>query len=360
MKQGKSRFVFPGGNLPAGFHSFYRSGLQRLDNVFILKGGPGTGKSTLMRKIGLAMMERGYDVEFWQCSSDNDSLDGVVIPALSVAVIDGTAPHTVDPIYPGVVEEIINLGDHWNTALLKAHKKEVMDCGKEINECFKEAYKHLEQAAKQDKARKELYAGHESVEEMAKVRSRLCQEIFHNKGAGSRHLFARAVSPVGLQSFILSLSRDCLRRYFLSGPDCTAKNELMLELLAEAEAAGRQAEVFHSPYDLEFIEMLLLPAQKIAVIACEEDELPEPGEGDVLIDLAVDCGEDSALREQVVSLRNSREEQTDAAAAKIAEAKRIHDRLESFYSKAMDFDAVDLTSGKLFNRILAIAAEKLK
>ena len=54
------------------------------------------------------------------------------------------------------------------------------------------------------------------------------------------------------------------------------------------------------------------------------------------------------------------QKRTDIAAAKIAEAKRIHDRLESFYSKAMDFDSVDLTSGKLFNRILSIAAEKQK
>ena len=360
MKQGKSRFVFPGGNLSAGFHSFYRSGLEGLDNVFILKGGPGTGKSTLMRKIGLAMMERGYSVEFWQCSSDNDSLDGVVIPSLSVAVIDGTAPHTVDPLYPGAVEEIINLGDHWNTALLKAHKKEIVACGQEIAECFNAAYGHLAQAAEQNQNRKQLYAGKEKVDELHKVRSRLCQELFHSNGAGSRHLFARAVTPVGMQSFILSLSRDCARRYFLSGPDCSAKNSLMLELLAEAEAAGRRAEVYHSPYDAEVIEMLLFPEQKIAVISCEEDELPEPGEGDKVIDIAACCGEDSGLRDQVGRLRAARDEQTDAAAAKIAEAKRIHDHLEGFYSKAMDFDAVDLTSGKLFNRILAIAAEKQK
>ena len=71
MRQGKAKYVFPGSNTPAGFVSFYREGLNNIERLFILKGGPGTGKSTLMRKIGLAMLERGYDVEFWQCSSDN-------------------------------------------------------------------------------------------------------------------------------------------------------------------------------------------------------------------------------------------------------------------------------------------------
>jgi polynucleotide 5'-kinase involved in rRNA processing len=93
MRQGKSRYLFPGSNTPEGFYSFYEEGLKGLDKVFILKGGPGVGKSTLMRKIGQTMLERGYDLDFWQCSSDCDSIDGVIIPALSLAVIDGTAPH---------------------------------------------------------------------------------------------------------------------------------------------------------------------------------------------------------------------------------------------------------------------------
>ena len=98
MRQGKATYVFPGSNTSAGFLSFYREGLKAIDNVFILKGGPGCGKSTLMRKIGLNMLERGYDVEFWQCSSDNDSLDGVVIPDISAAIIDGTPPHDRAPL----------------------------------------------------------------------------------------------------------------------------------------------------------------------------------------------------------------------------------------------------------------------
>jgi len=47
-----------------------------------------------MRKIGEEMLERGYDVEFHCCSSDNGSLDGVVIPAIKVAMLDGTAPQS--------------------------------------------------------------------------------------------------------------------------------------------------------------------------------------------------------------------------------------------------------------------------
>lgn len=98
MPKGKVRHMFPGGNTSKGFYSFYNYIISQEDakRIFILKGGPGVGKSTFMKKTAAEMLERGYDVEYMHCSSDNSSLDGLVIPKTGVAMIDGTAPHVVD------------------------------------------------------------------------------------------------------------------------------------------------------------------------------------------------------------------------------------------------------------------------
>ena len=84
-----------GANSPGGFYSLYDELLrpEEARSIYILKGGPGCGKSSLMRKVGAAMEERGLTVEYIQCSGDPDSLDAVVIPALATAIVDGTAPH---------------------------------------------------------------------------------------------------------------------------------------------------------------------------------------------------------------------------------------------------------------------------
>ena len=84
-----------GANAPSGFYSLYDQLIDpdQAQDVMILKGGPGCGKSSLMRKVGAAMEERGLTVEYIQCSGDPDSLDAVVIPALATAIVDGTAPH---------------------------------------------------------------------------------------------------------------------------------------------------------------------------------------------------------------------------------------------------------------------------
>lgn len=86
---------FLGANSGQGFQNLFHRFCQPEDfhDLIVLKGGPGVGKSTLMRTIGQAMEERGEEVEYLYCSGDPQSLDGVHIPRIRTAIVDGTAPH---------------------------------------------------------------------------------------------------------------------------------------------------------------------------------------------------------------------------------------------------------------------------
>ncbi len=88
---------FLGTTAPGGFADFFR---QLCDNAsplrtYIIKTGPGCGKSTMMRRIGARIIKEGYSIEFIHCSSDPDSLDGLICHQLGFAIVDGTAPHGV-------------------------------------------------------------------------------------------------------------------------------------------------------------------------------------------------------------------------------------------------------------------------
>jgi len=64
LGKGKLIKMFPGGNTAYGFYSFYDHIIEPdATHIFVIKGGPGVGKSTFMRKIGETMRERGYDTE---------------------------------------------------------------------------------------------------------------------------------------------------------------------------------------------------------------------------------------------------------------------------------------------------------
>ena len=94
-----STHFFLGANSGRGFQSLFPQfcAPEQYDDLLILKGGPGAGKSTMMKKIGAALEEEGETVEYLFCSGDPDSLDGVHIPRLRTAIVDGTAPHVAVP-----------------------------------------------------------------------------------------------------------------------------------------------------------------------------------------------------------------------------------------------------------------------
>lgn len=86
---------FLGANSGQGFQNLFPRFCKPEDHhdLIVLKGGPGVGKSTMMRRIGKAMEDRGEDVEYLYCSGDPGSLDGVHIPRIRTAIVDGTSPH---------------------------------------------------------------------------------------------------------------------------------------------------------------------------------------------------------------------------------------------------------------------------
>ena len=91
---------FLGANSPQGFYSLHSELLppETASAVYILKGGPGCGKSTLMGRVAEQLARAGETVEYILCSGDPASLDGVVLPRLGAALVDGTAPHGMAPL----------------------------------------------------------------------------------------------------------------------------------------------------------------------------------------------------------------------------------------------------------------------
>lgn len=70
---------------------------ESIGKRYFIKGRPGTGKSTFLRKIVRAAQSAGFDAEQYHCSFDPTSLDMAVIRGLDVCLFDSTAPHEYFP-----------------------------------------------------------------------------------------------------------------------------------------------------------------------------------------------------------------------------------------------------------------------
>ena len=115
--------------------------------TYILKGGPGTGKSTFMKKLADIYEKKGFCVERYFCSSDPQSLDGVRIVEKNICIVDGTSPHTTECSIPGVREVILNLGSAIKENI-KSKKRTIEYLLAQKSKCFEIAYGYLMTAGK--------------------------------------------------------------------------------------------------------------------------------------------------------------------------------------------------------------------
>ncbi len=152
---------FGAANSYSGFKSFFDRIFtpEDFEKIYVIKGGPGTGKSSFMRKLADAFFTLGYEIEHIYCSSDPNSLDGVIIKSKSkkIALLDGTAPHERDAKIPGAFDEIINLGESIDKRILSPQKKNILELQKEKQEAYKTAYFYLSSAGKSQEIIHKVY-----------------------------------------------------------------------------------------------------------------------------------------------------------------------------------------------------------
>ncbi len=210
---------FLGNNSGYGFWNDYEEELRNKDRVALLKGGPGTGKSTLMKKVVDAVKKAGCDYELWYCSGDPSSLDGVYIKDLDRAVVDATAPHASDVTLPIIKDKIFDLARGLCPVKLQGRREEIEKLAKCKKQYFIRTYQHLKCALCHLKNKLDIQI--QSVDEGA-IRSyahKICEVLREEKGTtkGQRKLFSKAICPSGASEYFDYLRSA--RTYIVEGCD---------------------------------------------------------------------------------------------------------------------------------------------
>jgi Cdc6-like AAA superfamily ATPase len=360
----KIKNYYPGGNTVNGFYSFYDSNLKGLERLFILKGGPGTGKSSLMKKIGNEWVEKGYNIEFLHCSSDNHSIDGVIIPSLKVGIVDGTAPHVIEPKAPGAVEEYVNLGEAWDTNKLITNKNEIQNLTSQIHEHFQKAYSTFNEALEIHDNWETIYITTMDYTKADQLTHTLIESFFgkteFDKEADVRHRFFGAATPQGPVDFIPNLTEDLSKRYFIKGRPGTGKSTMLKKLAEAAAAKGIDVEVYHCGFDPNSLDMVIFRELDLCIFdSTAPHEYYPSRDGDEIIDvyeILIAPGTDEKFAEELNIIEAQYKGKMAEATGYLAKAKELHDELEVFYIDAMDFSKVQSIQGKIANEIENIAS----
>ena len=357
MKKGKIRHMFLGGNTSQGFFSYYDYILsqEEADRIICIKGGPGVGKSTFMKKIGEEFHHIGYELEYMHCSSDSESIDGIVIPAKKVALLDGTAPHVVDPKNPGVVDEIIHLGDFWDEEGIRKNKDKIMKVNREVGENFKRAYRYIKAAYLLYQDSSEMIKQSVNISKVNKISQEFIDMILKDREVSDkmgrdRRLFASAITPKGLVHY-LSTVLDTNKIYCVSGKSGTG-TEIFLEKIKNAALERAfDVESFYCALDPSKLEHLTIRELNISFTTSNEYHSTE-----VKFEECIDFDKyiDKFFINELVLEENKQNFGIllGLAIKNIAKAKSLHDDVEAYYIPNMDFEAVQLCLESTLAKIL--------
>lgn len=361
MSQGKVRHLFPGGNTSLGFFSYYDNIItqEEADKIFIIKGGPGVGKSTFMKRMGEKMQEMGYDVEYLHCSSDNNSLDGVKIPKLKIAFIDGTSPHIVDPKSPGAVDEILNFGEFWDEEGIRAHKDQIIQVNKEISYIFSRAYKYFKAAYAIYEASESIYSEALNKGETNKLAAKLINDLFEGKDAADeegkqRSMFASALTPDGYKNYLDTiLSSEKI--YEFKGGLGTGEDRILERIKTAAKERGYYVEAYFCALNPYKIDHLVIPGLNCAFTTSNSYHESKV-EKFATIDMNEYMNKDIIAHYKDDLYQNLTEFNNlmSVALLTIKRAKTLHDQLETYYVPNIHFERIDSYFEKILARIMGV------
>lgn len=339
-------FFFLGANSKDGFVSLLPQFRQESPRrLYAIKGGPGCGKSTCIRRLSDAL---GGADEYLFCSSDPDSLDGAVLS--DVALLDGTAPHVFEPAFPGCDGDYLSLPPFIHPAGLEAQRPALYALKAASAAHYGQAYRMLKAAALLREDRRERLQARLLRDPMQRAEA-LLREIPKAPGPGALRLrFLDGITPKGRICLWDTVSHNFSRVIALRD-SCGLSHGLLERLRDGALERGQEVYACLDPLEPQRILHLLLPGCSLAFVTRREGDLPFAPSRTIHPDAMVDKEQLAQMRPLVRLKKHMEDGLLADAVSEIAAAHTLHDHMESIYRPHIDFAALESHYVQLLARI---------
>ncbi|MGI6030244.1 MAG: hypothetical protein ACOX7F_01935 [Eubacteriales bacterium] len=343
--------LFLGTNAPGTFVSHFEQLLnpQSLRKLYILKGGPGCGKSTLMRHVGESFAQAGHPIVHIPCSSDPHSLDVIVVPDLGIAVVDGTAPHVLEPLNPGLDQTIWNLGQFIDEEGMRSVEDQVRESQHRLSQWFQRSWRYLLACQCLLRERDSLLTPYMQSARLQRLASRLIKKEFPQRRGITGRLsrgFLTAITPEGVVT-----TQQWLREYrcYWLKDSHGLVHQLLKPLQDAALERGWNVLACYDPLEPQKLRQLIVPQCRLAFLC---DEPPCAPQRVLNLDRYVDPHGLALTRGRRRFLRKTFDALLEGALDSLREAKAEHDVLEVLYTTHVDFDALNVWQNALLQKLL--------
>lgn len=341
---------FAAANSGRGFVSFYPElfSVNRFRRVYLIKGGPGTGKSSLMRRAAEAAEQRGLAVRRYLCSSDPDSLDAIVVGEDRFAMIDATAPHAMDTLLPGAGDELIDLGQFWSSSRLAMRREEIAVLNAEKRQGYARVYHWLSAVAALDRVTADLLG---DCLDRAKLR-RAAERYLAGSAVGAGRVTPALVDSIGMKGRVtLDTMHTDSKRAFVLSDERGGGHIFLCEIARICRERGIDTMQSFVPTDPDLCNAVYLPQDGTAFLC--RDCAGAMRAGDKTVNLCRFWKADSLrrVRRELRNAATARQMLMEGVTQAFAQVSEAHFALEQVYAGAMDFAALDAWRVQWIERI---------
>ncbi len=333
---------FAAANSGEGFVSYFgevfRS--EEFEHVYIVKGGPGTGKSYFMRQVAREAERQGEKVVYWYCSSDPDSLDGITVGS-RFAMVDGTAPHDMGCKTPGAVENIVDLGAFWSVPSLSKMRRDIEALNTQKGGAYKRAYRFLYAYSQLSEAVEDMVVPHADGRMLEGEARRLLYSLPDGTGY---EISTALCDSVGMKGRVRFDTYERFARKTVKISDFFETAHLLLSAVAcEARRRNMKIQVSYNPIQPKRMDALSVEGELAFCIS----------DGDSPVKMKDFIGDGFAEREREAErILDLRSVIFSEAVSALDCVRRTHFKIEEIYQSAMDFAEKEKYTEKFIRQIL--------
>ena len=347
-------------NSENGFYSFYsRVFDETLERIYIIKGGPGTGKSSLMRRAADRAEQAGYRVEEIYCSSDPASLDGMIACDAKgrgkVAVLDGTAPHIRELELAGARDSIFYVGEFWSEEAL-THQREAIaqDCRMRAD-AYRRLFRYLHAAGQCVRNAEDLVSDGLDMRGIGETITSILEEHPSGSAFEEKIMVTRSIGMKGSVR-LSTLEKQASLIYQI----CDRGNlawRLLDEIYTQAQKRRLFVWVSRDPLIPTRIDGICLPESGLAFVVGNADAASVSAIGNkeirsISIEQYLNPACLARAAESLDRAENITEQLMHAAYSVLDEIRKIHFTLEKKYVDAMDFEGLNTHTERWLKKIL--------
>ncbi|MBO7310358.1 MAG: hypothetical protein J6U86_03070 [Clostridia bacterium] len=333
MDSESEKKFFAAANTSEGFKSYFEEIFfaPSIKKRYIIKGGPGTGKSSFIRRVAASAENAGHGVEYYYCSSDTRSLDGIVVDG-TLAMLDGTAPHSYDTVLPAACDELINLGEFWRADEIFRNADAIRLLDKEKKQAYSLAYEFLRAAGAVKKCMESVHRELLLEEKLGKAVKRAFDKLGLGGNAGGAQHTRQTVALGACGEIRLDTLKGLARvRYGIDDYYDTAW-AFLSRLLELARKGGCECFVSYDNFSPSCPTEIYFPECSVWFGASDAPE-------DIRINMKrfIDHELLTKKRSAYRASRRCFEVTREMALSSLSRAGRAHSKLEAYYVSNMDF-----------------------